>query len=120
MQALALLPGIDGGEEAELLEVNLLGNSAPGVLHFVRGATGWVPSKGWIRQQQIKYRLTTTAELLADCIRGINGTSDTSHLVDSGQLVFQGNPSIGRLVFINDWVQDLKLIAPLRLENPDS
>jgi nucleoside-diphosphate-sugar epimerase len=35
-QALVQLPGINCGESAELLELNLLGNSAPGALHFVR------------------------------------------------------------------------------------
>ena len=117
IQALAQLPGGRCGEGSELLELNLLGNSAPGALHFVRSPKGWVPAKLGFCQEQVKFRLTTTAELLAGCISGKYDISDTSHLVDSGQLVFHGNPSTGRLVFINDWVQDLKLIAPLRSEN---
>ncbi len=114
MLMLAHLPGVNYSEDAELLELNLLGNSAPSALHFVRIAGGWVPAKGGFRGEQVKYRLTTTAELLAGCISGTADTSDISHLVESGQLVFQGNPNTGRLVFINEWVQDLKLIAPLR------
>ncbi len=114
MESLGQLPSVNFSGTAELLELNLLGNSAPGVLHFVQSASRWVPAKGSFRKEQVKYRLTITAELLAGYLNGTADTSDTSHLVESGQLVFQGNPSIGSLVFINDWVQDLKLIAPLR------
>lgn len=120
MQDLALLPGIPCDEKPEVLELNLLGNSAPGVLHFVRSANRWSPLKGGLRREQVKYRLTTTAELLASCLTGTCGTDDTSHLVESGQLVFQGNPSDGRLVFINNWIQDLRLIAPLRSDCMDT
>lgn len=119
MQALARLPEVICDREAELLELHLLGNSAPSALYFVRGAGGWGLAKGSVRPEQVKYRVMTTAELFAGCINGTGDTSDTSHLVETGQLVFQGNPPTGRLVFLNDWVQDLKLIAPLRSDNRD-
>ncbi len=120
METLRQLPSHECGAEAELLEVNLLGNSAPNQLLFFQSSGRWILAKRSYRLEQVKFRLTTTAECLAGCISERNGTTDISHLVDSGQLVFQGNPSGGRLAFINDWVQDLKLLAPLRLENTDT
>jgi thioester reductase-like protein len=119
MQSLTQLPEVNCGENAELLELNLLGNSAPSALYFVRSENRWMPAKGSFYHQQIKYRMTMAADLLAGCISDSGVTIDTSLLVESGQLVFQGNPSVGRLVFINDWVQDLKLLAPLRSANRD-
>ena len=120
LQALSQMPKVKNGAEAELLELNLLGNSAPSALHFLRSAKGWVPCAGNFRQEQVKYRLTMTAAALAGCISGTCEISHTTHLVDSGQLVFQGNPLTERLVFINDWLQDLKLLAPLRSQSFDS
>lgn len=117
MQSLTQTSEVSVGADAELLELNVLGNSAPGALHFVRSNNHWFLAKGRFRREQIKYRMMTTAALLAGCISHTGDTNDTSRLVESGQLVFQGNPSIDRLVFINDWVQDLKLLAPLRSEN---
>ena len=119
-QGLSHLPKVHSGAEAEILELNLLGISAPSALHFLRSAKGWVPSTGVFRHEQVKYRLTMTAAALAGCISGTCDISHTTHLVDSGQLVFQGNPLTERLVFINDWLQDLKLLAPMRSQSFDT
>ena len=51
MQSMAQLPEVNCDGDAELLELNLLGNSAPSALYFVRSNNRWFAAKGSFHQR---------------------------------------------------------------------